>query len=83
MDRILNSLKLSLNTPNIVIILWLCQRISCSQEMTVEVFVTMSSVHSQMVQKNYVCVYKYTYTCICIHTFTLYAHMHIHLYTYV
>ena len=65
MRKISNDVKLNLNVPNIVIILWLIE-FKCSQQMTIKVFVAMSTTNSYMVHKNYMCIY--------IHT--LYTHAH-------
>ena len=70
MCKILDGLKLTLNVPNIQSwhIVHYGGKFPCSQNMTVEGFVTMSAANSQMVEKNYVYIHIYlTHT---LHTFT-------------
>lgn len=71
MCKILDGLKLRLNVPNIqsLHIVHYGGKFPCSQNMTVEGFVTMSAANSQMVQKNYVY----------IHIYLTHTHMHTHL----
>lgn len=71
MHKMLDSLKLRLNVPNIQSwhIVHYGGKFPCSQNITLEGFVTMSAANSQMVQKNYVY----------IHIYLTHTHMHTHL----